>query len=1051
MSEAPRVPDLAERAQALETARSFIVQAPAGSGKTELLIQRFLALLGIAGRPEEIAAITFTIKAAAEMRRRVLEALHAARHEPRPGIEHEARTWDLARAALERNDALGWKLEETADRLRVQTIDALCASLTRQMPVLSRFGAQPESVEDASAMYIEAARNLLERLEYPDDPAADDVAHFLEHVDNNGLRAQNLIVAMLESRDHWIRPVLRGKTDRKALLAALAEVRAGAVARARRLWPEAIPALRGDDPDAWASHARAFVTTTGDWRKKGVPDAVRESEGLLEALVALGKLPPAQFEKDQAEALETIVRLAPRALSELQLVFAQRGQADFIEIAQGALRALEDEDGPTDLLLALDYRIRHLLVDEFQDTSQSQFELLEKLTSGWEAGDGRTLFLVGDPMQSIYRFREAEVELFLRAWREGIGDVKLATLTLSANFRSQAAIVDWVNASFARIMPSEDDIASGAVAYAVSHPVHPPQPEGVRLHPFAGGDRAAEAKRVTQIVAEAGPGTVAILVRNRPHLLEIVPRLRAAGLPFRAIEIETLGNRPVVQDLLAITRALVHLDDRIAWLAILRAPWCGLDLADLNALAALQDNATVWSATSDLARLAQISNIGTARLAQVRRIFQKALEQRRRGSLRLAVERVWMELGGPACVDSDTDLEDAEIYLDHLEEAEDGAALGDLADFEASVDKLFALPDLEAPERLQVMTIHKAKGLEFDTVIVPGLDSGGGRDDYKIFMWMRTPEARLLLAPINATGDDKDPVYDFIRRIDRQKADHENARLLYVAATRAKAALHLLGCVRQDHAGVPTSPTKGSLLAKLWPAVAAQFCPSAQEPGEPNPAFAVPRDAQSELRRLEIQKSIQVPPPFEWMAPPDRRATDDLEFSWVGDTARRVGSVVHRWLQRIAEDGAAGWAQARIEGEAGAVRKQLVAYGVPESELERATARVLAALGSALEDPRGRWLLGPQSKARNEYRISTTIDGLRHRLVLDRMFEDIEGRTWIVDYKTSSHEGGELDAFLAEEEARYRPQLDRYARAVAAPDSRRALYFPLLKGWREWT
>ena len=141
------------------------MQAPAGSGKTELLIQRYLGLLGRVERPEEIAAITFTRKAAAEMRKRVFEAIAFARRDSRPASAHQAMTWELAKAALERNDALAWKLEESAARLRIQTIDALCASLTRQMPVLARFGAQPESVEDASALYLVAARNTLAALE----------------------------------------------------------------------------------------------------------------------------------------------------------------------------------------------------------------------------------------------------------------------------------------------------------------------------------------------------------------------------------------------------------------------------------------------------------------------------------------------------------------------------------------------------------------------------------------------------------------------------------------------------------------------------------------------------------------------------------------------------------------------------------------------------------------------------------------------------------------------------------------------------------------------
>src|SRR5438477_5242038 len=185
MNDVKTVPDAPQRERALDPAASFIVQAPAGSGKTEILIQRFLALLARVDRPEEIAAITFTIKAAAEMRGRIFDALGRARREACPDTPHEERTWQLARAALERNDALGWKLEESAERLRVQTIDALCASLTRQMPVLSGFGAQPEVVEDASALYREAARNLLGALEDADDDAAGDVAQLLRHVDNN--------------------------------------------------------------------------------------------------------------------------------------------------------------------------------------------------------------------------------------------------------------------------------------------------------------------------------------------------------------------------------------------------------------------------------------------------------------------------------------------------------------------------------------------------------------------------------------------------------------------------------------------------------------------------------------------------------------------------------------------------------------------------------------------------------------------------------------------------------------------------------------------------
>jgi ATP-dependent exoDNAse (exonuclease V) beta subunit len=1049
MSDVRAVPDTAQRERALEPGVSFIVQAPAGSGKTELLIQRFLALLARVERPEEIAAITFTIKAAAEMRGRIFQALRAARQGERPQSVHEARTWDLARAALERNDALGWKLEESADRLRVQTIDALCASLTRQMPVLSRFGAQPESLEDATELYAEAAHNLVLRLEESGE-VANDVARLLGHVDNNAAEAQRLIADMLMRRDHWIR-TLREGVDRERLDAALNEMRIAAVARTKALWPADVP-----KPElgtiGWLALSRQLLTTTGQktWRAKdGLAQRLSGNEVLREALEALQDVPADDYSDRQYDALEAIVRLAPHAISELHYVFSMRHQCDFVEVAQGALRALETDEGPTDLLLALDYRIRHVLVDEFQDTSFTQFDLLVRLTSGWEPGDGRTLFLVGDPMQSIYRFREAEVGLFLKAWTEGIGTVSLEPLTLSANFRSQAGIVDWVNDTFERLMPQQEDMHSGAVKYAHSQPVHEHEGVAVQVHPFFDGDLQAEAATVARVAREAlAMGTVAILVRGRSHLLEIMPKLREAKLPFRAIEIELLGHRPVVQDLLALARAISHLGDRTAWLAVLRAPWCGLALADLHAIAAQPESSTIWEGFNEESR--EISADGLARSQLVRDVLGRAMAQRSRSSLRVAVERAWLALGGPACAENDTDLEDAEIFLDHLEGSEVAGAIPDMAVFEESLARLYALPDLSAPDSLQVMTIHKAKGLEFDTVIVPGLGSGTGRDDRKLFMWMETPARQLLLAPINPTGTKGDDIYEYIRCIDKEKADHENGRLLYVAATRARRRLHLLGDTKLDEDAHVRAPTKGSLLHKLWPAVNAQFV----APGERRIAVAKPAVApekQSQLRRL-LPGSLRfaAPPAASWNAPRERPPFESIEFSWVGDTARRVGSVVHRWLQRIADEKANDWTKKRVERERGAIRRELVARGVVQADLERAADRVAAAISATLDDKRGRWILGPQRSARNEYRLTTTANGERRMLVIDRVFEDDVGDTWIVDYKTSTHEGSDPEAFLASEQERYREQLEGYVVALGNPKARRGLYFPLLKGWREW-
>jgi len=290
-----------------------------------------------------------------------------------------------------------------------------------------------------------------------------------------------------------------------------------------------------------------------------------------------------------------------------------------------------------------------------------------------------------------------------------------------------------------------------------------------------------------------------------------------------------------------------------------------------------------------------------------------------------------------------------------------------------------------------------------------------------------------------------------IRGLDKRKADHEAGRLLYVAATRARRRLHLLGDAKRDPLGAVRDPAKGSLLAKLWSVVKGDFDAPGARRTAGDPAPAVPPAKQGELRRLAIAGfQYEMPPAAAWAAPPDERVRDEIEFSWVGDTARRAGSVVHRWLQRIAEDEGRGWDRARFEAERAAIRKELAARGVVEGDLGRACDRVVLALASSLEDPKGRWLLGPQRNARNEYRVTALVDGVRRVLVIDRMFEDAAGVSWIVDYKTSSHEGGELERFLADEEERYRGQLERYVAAVNRIDARRALYFPLLKGWREW-
>ena len=181
---------------------------------------------------------------------------------------------------------------------------------------------------------------------------------------------------------------------------------------------------------------------------------LKDKEELLERLIIVKLLPRPDYDDESWESLESLMRILIRAFQEWKVVMSETGYADFSEIASRAIEALGTEEQPSNLALRMDYRIEHLLVDEFQDTSMNQIRLLERLTAGWTPGDGRTLFLVGDPMQSIYRFRKAEVSLFIQAFEGGLFQhIGITPLQLHVNFRSTTPVLDWVNAVFPAVMP----------------------------------------------------------------------------------------------------------------------------------------------------------------------------------------------------------------------------------------------------------------------------------------------------------------------------------------------------------------------------------------------------------------------------------------------------------------------------------------------------------------------------------------------------------------------------------------------------------------------
>ncbi len=1099
--------DQAARRMALDPEASCIVQAPAGSGKTELLTQRFLRLLGRVDKPEEIVAITFTRKAAAEMRNRVLGALDSA-EAPRPGETHKQLTWDLARAALARDRQQGWQLRQAPGRLRILTFDSLCASLARQLPLLSELGAPANTREDAMPLYREAARLTLRRLS--DTDLNQPLATVLRHLDNQMGQLGELLVQMLGKRDQWL-PHLIGNREvddlENNLRRLIEEHLAGLdrcfnasqmseLVRLARFAADHLPPDKQQDPGyaplmqwqerrfrpdtrweelpLWQGLAQLVLVKGGTARKRldkniGFPaDRKQEKQEMLEligelngepsligSLHATRRLPARAFDPAQRQLLEALRHVLLDASAQLQLVFQEHGEIDFVEVQSRALAALGRPEDPGELALLMDYRIRHLLVDEFQDTSIGQHQLLQGLTGGWQPGDGRTLFVVGDPMQSIYRFRKAEVGLFLQARQRGLENVPLIPLQLQMNFRSRENIVEWINDCFSRLFPEDVDITLGAMPYAASVASQPPEPgDAVQIHALAQRDDQREAAQVVALVerhlAEDPEGSIAVLARARSHLHGIASALLDAGIRFQAVKVDPLAERPTVRDLYSLTRALLHPADRLAWLSLLRSPLVGMAPADLVRLCEDAPEAALWPLLADDERLTRLGADARRRVQRLQAILDSRLPGRYRRSLRDRVEAVRLALGGALVADVD----DAQAYLTLLASQESAHGLSDFGAFEQALQQLFAPTDRQADPRVQLMTMHQAKGLEFDTVILPGLGRSPARDRSELLYWLELPdgeeEGALLMAPIKGGQQDQEPISEYIRWINQRKQALEELRLLYVATTRARRRLHLFGHANFDSRGACSAPS-GSLLERLWPAVQETF------------SDLTPPDDDATATAWHATPRTENRVPADWRpALPDTPALPTgpaggescpIDFEWAGDTARHVGTLTHRYLERIGHEGLARWTPRHIDEQGDAVCAGLAALGVDPNRLDSACDKVLRALRQTLAHEQGQWILAEHEQAACELPLTVVgDDGLPHQYVIDRTFV-ADGVRWIVDYKTGEHLGSDIEAFLDQEQERYREQLENYARIMRLLEDRPirlALYFPLLQAWRVW-
>jgi ATP-dependent exoDNAse (exonuclease V) beta subunit len=1077
--------DHSQRVRALDVRGSYIVQAPAGSGKTELLTQRFLRLLAIVERPEQVLAITFTRKATQEMKERIARRLMQARQGVQADAEHERAAIEAAGNALEQDRRQGWNLLRNPGRLNIHTIDGLCARICARSPAAGPALSTVQVMDDARPLYELASRRLVEDLgaDSSDKVLHDALVRVLTYLHGNTQRLADLLSDMLARRDQWTRHLAAGSEGLQQILIErqtleLEHLRSLLGAGALEAISHHLLRLAGMAEDS--SSVREMIevhqqcppeTSEKEWETRRVlsclkqvstkqhlpykPGSIRyvipghgddrdaDISAIKEILQAWAedpaagpafqrfvKSPPLEDASGQPKLLDDLRRLLKFAMAEMAVLFAEEGRGDFTYIAGQALAALGDDLEPGEALLAEDVALSHILMDEFQDTSHGQHQMLKRLVSGWQPGDGRTLFLVGDPMQSIYRFRQANVGLFTRVARTGrVADVSLESLRLSSNFRSRPELTDWFNQNFDRIFGASSGPAIDRIAYA---PVDPQRDHGgsVSAHGwYEGLGDCVEAQRVAALVkdrlTQRPTADIAILAGKRKQLVPIARELQRLEIEFEAVQVEHLGDRPLVQDMLAFTRAILHPCDRVAWLGLLRGPWCGLSTAELHSLAGDEPEANLLERMNNREALSGLPKERARRVTRMWQLMSDIVSLRDKRPLHRLVESAWLASGAPYAACDGAELQNAQRFLDLLASLESEPPEDLTATLQEQLSKTYAG---SVSARVKLMTIHKAKGLEFDIVILPGLQQAGAGVDrplLRIGDVHRVKDSGVMLAPMKQQGFEGCSLYDYLGLLERENDASERQRVLYVAATRAKEELHLFSGWGMRGSGRQRRPacTAGTFLDLLWPCFEPLIdeseaeIPNADGPLEPV-ELPLLRLAGEPVKDIELSPSAGVSDFIPWGLP-DRNAV-------------ALGEAAHLWLELAHNHGGHCLDGEWLASHGEALQASLAGFGAPAEQLERLSVSLVRLLRSAADQQ------DLASRFNNEAGADSWAElGLYQRSgtaltkhIIDLLFIDDEDRFRIIDYKTgrSGEEAGQ----------HWAAQLQRYTALLATLEPRRS-------------
>jgi ATP-dependent helicase/nuclease subunit A len=822
----------------------LLVAAGAGSGKTSVLVERFAqAVIDDDVPVGAILAITFTEKAAAELKGRVRERLAAA------GRHAEARA---------------------AEGAFISTIHGFCARLLRTHALAA--GLDPEfrvlDALEAERIGVDAFDRALSAFLH-DDAGSDRLALVASYTPDRLASMVRTAYGHLRSRGA-LRPELpeiepprpAGERERleRAARAALAELATAAdgvtVGKARSTVESCLDLLASSGPDRSLDAAALKKLTVGKGANALKTDALDEYRAAHEALVAA-------VTHEQELEIHGLLRVLLASYGERYAAIKRdRSALDFDDLELLANELLRSDEVVRE---RWSERFQHVMIDEFQDTNPLQNQLLERIA-------GPRLFRVGDEFQSIYRFRHADVSVFREQADRARAEGRFESLT--ANFRSRPEILDAVNLMFGEVWGDrfprlragvEERAGEGADGPSVELIVADRPHQGSRWRErfeadaVAGGPepelafgesmrgvvpaRAAEArmlaKRIDELIAEGrfSAGEIVVLVRATTHLAAYERALEDRGIPTYVMGGRGYWSQQQVSDLRAYLAALANPLDELALYTALASPLAGVSLDALivlaaEARAARLDPWTLLCALADgderAAGLAgKLDRPSAERAAAFARLLRDERAAAARRSLETLIDRAVTRAGYDIHLLAQSNGRRRMANVRKLMrlarefEAEEGRDLRSFVDYVAERDELGdrqgeAPLEPEDVEAVQLMTVHRAKGLEFPCVCVADLGKPG-REDRSALQISDDGSVGISLAQLGG-GSVSSSRLEEIRERQKLADEEEEKRVFYVAATRAERHLVLSGAT--DLEKLPEERPLEEPMRWIWRALA---------------------------------------------------------------------------------------------------------------------------------------------------------------------------------------------------------------------------------------